>query len=182
MNGNFPASLIFVWQPGFDDPADGYHVSPHDPGKGTFGAVIEATWKDAVDAGIVVGLLAQASRAQLRLVLQSKFWGTLCDTLPAGIDLLYFNGLVMSGHFPRIVQQCVGFMGDDDVDGRIGGESLAAIRACHPPTLIKAISGAHYQYLTTLAIWKLEQGGWTHRLRLAQSAALALADSALAST
>lgn len=180
MRANFPAGLNFIWQPGFDDPGDGYHVSPHDPGKGTAGGVIEATWSEAVKAGIVVGLLAKASQAQLRLVLQAKFWGTLCDNLPNGLDLLYFNGIVMSGHFPKVVQQCLGFMGDDDVDGNVGPITLAAIRAAHPQTLIKAISGSHYQYLTTLAIWGLEKNGWTHRLRLAQSAALVLANSAVA--
>lgn len=182
MNGNFPAGLALIWQPGFDDPADGYHVTPNDPGKGTSGGVIQVTWDAAVDAGIVSGLLVKASTAQLKLVLQNKFWGTLCDKLPNGLDVLYFNGTVMSGHFPKIVQQCLGFMGDDEVDGDIGPITLKAIRAAHTATLIRAISGAHYQYLTTLAIWKLEQGGWTHRLRLVQSAALALADSALAST
>lgn len=180
MNGNFSAALGFVWQPGLDDPKDGYHVSPHDPGEGTFGGVIQETWKNAVEAGIVIGLLSKASPAQLKLVLQAKFWGSLCDALPNGLDLLYFNGLMMSGHYPKLMQQCLGFMGEDDVDGWIGPVTLKAIRASDPATLINALSGAHYAYLTTLSIWPDFKGGWTHRLKLAQPAALALTDAGIA--
>ena len=48
---NFPTALAFVWQPGYDDPATGYHVTPGDAGGGTLGGVIEATWAKAVAQG-----------------------------------------------------------------------------------------------------------------------------------
>lgn len=177
MNDNFSSALAFIWQKGLDDPSDGPHSTVGDAGGLTVGGVTQATWNSAVTAGIVVGVLGKASTPQLRLVLQAKFWGSLCDALPHGIDLLYFNGIVMSGHFPRLVQQCCGFMGDD-VDGWIGPESLKTIRSREPETFIDAVSGAHYQYLTTLAGWAEFGGGWTHRLKLAQTAARALADAA----
>lgn len=178
MTGNFAAALAFIWQAGLDSPHDGPHTSAHDPGGLTNGGVTHETWDNAVAARIVVGALDKATIAQLSLVLQTKFWGALCDQLPHGIDLLYFNGIVMSSHFPRIVQQCCGFMGEKNVDGWIGPVTLKVIRAREPETFIDAVSGSHYQYLTTLAIWKLNEGGWTHRLKLAQTAARALADAA----
>lgn len=177
MTGNFAAALAFIWQAGLDSPEDGPHSTAHDAGGLTFGGVTQSTWDNAVAAGIVVGLLDKARTGQLSAVLRVKFWGSLCDALPHGIDLLYFNGVVMSGHFPRIVQQCCGFMGAD-VDGWIGPVTMKVIRAREPETFLDAVTGCHYAYLTTLDAWPTFGGGWTHRLQLAQIAARALADGA----
>jgi lysozyme family protein len=182
---NFPAGLAFVWARGRDSPQDGYHATPGDPGGGTFGGVIEATWADAVRVGIVKGLLAKAMIAQLTIVLQLKFWGDTCDSLPAGLDLLLFNGRMMSGEFPKLFQQCLGFMGHEDVDGWIGPDTLRAVRGRDPATLIDAVSGVHYAYLETLPTWAefggAEHGdGWTGRLKAAQAAAQAMAGKVVA--
>jgi lysozyme family protein len=174
---NFPVALAFVWRAGFDDPADGYHATPGDPGGGTFGGVIEATWADAIKAGIVGGTLAKASTAQLSAVLKTKFWGVTCDSLPDGVDLLMFNGRMMSGHFPWLYQQCCGFMGED-VDGWIGPETLKTSRSRDPETLIDAVSGVHFAYLRGLPTWAEFGGGWTTRLEAAQTTARAMADAA----
>jgi lysozyme family protein len=178
---NFDAGLAFVWRKGFDDPADGYHVTPGDTGGGTFGGVIEATWANAVTAGIVQGVLAKATLLQLSTVLRVKFWGTICDTLPDGVDLLVFNGTMMTGHFAKLFQQCCGFIGADDVDGWIGPETLKQARARDPATLIDAVSGVHCGYLETLAGWPKFGGaangdGWTGRLKAAQTTAHAMID------
>lgn len=175
---NFCAALGFVWQMPFDSPRQGYHTSPGDPGLGTKGGVIEATWANAVAAGIVSGTLAAATDAQLTAVLKVKFWGTTCDDLPHGIDLLFFNGRMMSGHFPSLMQQCCGFMGADDVDNWIGPKSLAVIRSRDPETFIDAVSGAHHAYLRSLDNWAANANGWTTRLKAAQALAVALADKA----
>lgn len=174
MNENFNASLALVWRAGFDSPLDGYHVTPGDSGGGTNGGVIQATWDSAVSAGIVRGALGVATVSQLTAVLKAKFWGTTCDALPHGIDLLYFNGLVMSGGYPKLLQQCLGFMAAD-VDGWIGPVSLRAMRARDPETLIDALSGAHYAYLTRLPAFAEFGDGWTIRLKAAQAAGHALA-------
>ncbi len=161
----------------FDSPLQGYHVTPHDPGGGTLGGVTEATWKGAVTAGIVKGALKDASIPQLSAVLRIKFWGITCDALPHGVDLLYFNGVMMTGRFPKLFQQCLGFMGDD-IDGWIGPQSLVKTRARDPQTMIDAVSGAHAAYLATLDGWSHFGNGWTIRLKAAQAAALAMADAA----
>jgi lysozyme family protein len=179
MNDNWPAALAFVWARGRDSPQDGYHVTPGDKGLGTFGGVTQATWDDAVKAGIVRGMLAVATIAQLSAVLQKKVWEPTCDELPHGLDLLYFNGHMMSGYYPKLLQQGLGMMGDDDVDGWIGPESLKAVRARDVPTLIDALSGIHWNYLTRLDEWAKFGGGWTTRLRAAQVAAHGLADGSV---
>ncbi len=173
MKENYAKALAFVWQSGLDDPADGYHVTPGDPGKGTKGGVIQATWNNAVSAGLVHGTLADASNDSLSRVLQAKFWQPICDELPDGVDLLYFNGLMMTGSFPRLFQQCLGLMGDD-VDGWVGPVTLKTVRSREPETLIAAVSGVHYAYLTQLSTWSQFGNGWTARLQRARTAALAL--------
>lgn len=170
---NFNAFLTFVWAPNRDTPDDGYHVSPNDPGGGTFGGVIEATWQTAVLDGLVKGALRDATRDQLSTVLRRKFWGVACDTLPPGIDFLLGNGRMMSGAFPKIFQSCLGFVGDD-VDGDIGTMTVGVALHAAPATLANALTGAHYRYISELSAWPEFGGGWTLRLQAARQMALSM--------
>ena len=174
MQANFDIALDFVWASGRDSPQDGYHVSPDDPGGGTFGGVIEATWTHAVACSTVSGQLCDADTTQLSAVLRVHFWGDICDRAPAGLDLLIFNGVMMTGMFPRLLQRCLGFT-RDDVDGFIGPLTQAAMAKADPLTLINAITGVHAGYLETLNVWPIFANGWTTRLLAAQQAAGALA-------
>jgi lysozyme family protein len=178
MNANFPASLEFVWRPGFDSPQDGYHKTQNDPGGGTFGGVTEVTWANAVRVGLVTGVLANATIKQLTSVYRELFWGSVCDDLPAGLDLLLFNGRMLTGRFPWLFQQCLGFIGADDVDGWIGPESLKVARSRDPETFIDSVCGSHAAYLSTLDTWPVFGNGWTARIRAVQIAARAMADGA----
>lgn len=175
---NYDASLAFVWRKGFDSPSDGFHITPGDPGGATKGGVIQTSWASAVRSGIVSGTLADATNEQLSAVLKIGFWGSVCDALPYGLDLLLFNGRMLTGHFPWLFQRCLGFMGDDDVDGWIGPESLKVTRSRDPETLIDAICGTHYAYLAALPTWPRFGGGWTTRLKAVQAAGRAMADAA----
>lgn len=176
MNDSFGLALAFVWQPGFDPPSDGDHVTPGDPGGETNGGVTATTWAAAVQSGIVKGALEAATRAQLAAVLRVNFWGAVCDALPPGLDLLFFNGRMMSGGFPKLLQQCVGMMGAD-VDGLIGANTIGVVDTSDARTLINALSGAHYAYLTRLKTWTEFSGGWTTRLVAAKAEALRLVGS-----
>lgn len=170
---NFAAALTFVWAPGRDSPDDGYHVTPGDSGGGTFGGVIEDTWQAAFRDGLVRGTLRAATRDQLSTVLRRQFWGKACDSLPAGIDFLLFNGRMQSGGYPRIFQSCLGFV-DDDVDGDIGPQTISAALSAAPVTFANALTGAHYRYISELDSWPLFSGGWTTRLQAARQMALSM--------
>jgi lysozyme family protein len=170
---NFEPALAFVWLPGYDDPADGYHTTTGDMGGGTLGGVIEATWAKALNQGIVEGLLANASPAQLEAVLKADFWGPACDALPPGLDLALFNGRMMSGFYGHLFQQALGFTGLD-VDGIIGQQTVAAAKARDPVSLLWTLTGVHYAYLTGLVGWDEFGRGWTKRLLAARSVALNL--------
>lgn len=171
MTSNFPAALEFVWRDGFDSPADGYHVTLGDPGGGTFGGVIEATWATAVSKGLVSGSLRNASTEQLTAVLKMQFWGIACSALPNGVDLMLFNGRMMSGHYPFIFQTLLGFIGDD-VDGDIGPMTLSKAVTVDPATFIRSLHGSHYAYLQTLTAWPKFGAGWTTRLKAVCTTAL----------
>ena len=172
-SSNFPAFLSFVWQPNYDSPAQGYHVTPGDSGGGTYGGVIETTWAGAVARGMVTGVLRNATRNQLSLVLRDEFWGSVCDALPSGIDLMLGNGRMMTGAYPKIFQRCLGLTGSD-VDGNIGDETLRVAQQADATTLISALTGAHYAYLANLRTWSEFGAGWTTRISAARNAALAL--------
>nr|WP_294566946.1 glycosyl hydrolase 108 family protein [uncultured Rhodopila sp.] len=174
----FAVSLDFVWQRGFDSPRDGYHVTPGDSGGGTKGGVIEKTWRGCVAKGLVAGALATATDAQLATVLRHECWGAACDGLPAPIAFLLFNGRMMSGHYPKIFQACLGLTGDDDVDGDIGPETLALVPGAHVPTLMRALVGSHFAYCRSLAAWPEFHGGWTTRLNAAREFAATLVNPA----
>lgn len=170
---NFQDALAFVWAPGRDSPDDGFHVTPNDPGGATFGGVIEATWEAACHRGLVSGLLRNATRDQLAAILKDQFWGPVCDALPTGIDLLLFNGRMMSGGYPKIFQSCLGLIGDD-VDGYIGPQTMAVAASAAPVTLANALTGAHYTYLRALFAWPDFGKGWTTRLQAARMTALGM--------
>jgi lysozyme family protein len=173
---NFSAALAFVWRPEYDSPDQGYHVTVGDSGGGTLGGVIGATWSDAVKQGLVMGQLKNATRAQLSTVLLGKFWGPACNALPAGLDFALFNGRMMSGGYPRLFQQALGFTGDD-VDGDIGDQSIAVALNRDPKTLLACLTGVHYGYLTKLDGWAEFKDGWTHRLLAARELALQLSQA-----
>jgi lysozyme family protein len=175
---NYDEALHFVWAPGRDNPRDGYHVTPGDPGGGTCGGVTEATWARAVADGLVSGTLRTASLEDLSLVLRRYFWGSACDAMPSGIDLLVFNGCMMTGYYAHLLQQCLGMIGAS-VDGMIGKQTLSAIRMADADTLIDALTGVHYAYLTRLPTWPRFGAGWASRVEAAGALASLLSTRAL---
>lgn len=171
---NFATGLNYVWLPQNDSPTQGYHVTPGDAGLGTFGGVIEATWRGAVANKLVSGTLKTATIKQLSDVLKFEFWEPACDSLPPGLDLCLFNGRMMSGGYEKLFQEALGFTGSDNVDGWIGPMTVKTASDRDAVTLIHALHGAHYAYLTRLDGWAQFGLGWSRRLDGACAAALAL--------
>lgn len=174
--GNFSKFLAFVWPEdgGYDSPKQGYHVTKGDPGGGTFGGVTEQAWWVATERDLVTGELSAATRADLSAILEVDAWGTVCDDLPSGLDVLVANGVMMTGQFVHIFQSCLGFIGAD-VDGIFGPDTLGVAHSRDTVTLINAVHGAHYRYLTGLgAEWTEFGRGWTARLVGAHALALSM--------
>lgn len=175
---NFDACLAFVWRPGHDCPSDGTVTTPGDPGGATHGGVTQATWDHALAVGLVHGTLADATLEKLADVLEATCWRPICPAVPAGLDLMLFNGCMLTGSYRRITQQCLGLVGAD-VDGWIGPITLGKINRAHPPTLIDALTGAHYAYLHDLrGLWPRFGTGWTSRILAARALAQTMAAKA----
>jgi lysozyme family protein len=173
---NFGAFISFVWPKNgdFDSPLQGYHVTPGDPGGGTKGGVIETTWAHYLGTGLVTGALSAASDAQLELVLKAAAWGSVCDALPSGLDLMVANGRMMSGYYPEIFQQTLGFTGKA-VDGSLGPITLARAKAVPLAATITSLAANHEKYLQRLSTWTEFGKGWTRRIEACKTASLALA-------
>jgi lysozyme family protein len=183
MQANFQAFVDLVWPANgdFDSPRQGYHVTPGDTGGGTYGGIIETTWHTCQARGIVPATVAlkSATLPELTAALNFSSWGTIGDALPSGVDVLVANGRMMSGYYPELFQQCLGFIGDD-VDGNIGDETIKMANELGARTMIYALTGRHYAYLSTqlsASEWKEFGSGWTRRLLAAKAAALALLPS-----
>jgi lysozyme family protein len=112
-------------------------------------ALPEATWENAARVGIIRGAnaLRSATIDQLSTILRVKYWGDACAGLPAGLDLLVFNGRMMSGQYPKLFQASLGLFGAEDCDGWIGPETIAAAKARDAATVIEALTAIHYSYL-----------------------------------
>ena len=175
MKENFSAFLALVWPADgdFDSPLGGYHVTPGDPGGGTKGGVIEATWALYVARGVVTGTLQDATDPQLEAVLRADAWGSVGDALPGGLDVLIANGRMMTGHYAAIVEQCLGWTGAD-VNNSIGPNDMKRLGGSDTRTLIEALHGNHYRYLASLTTWGEFGDGWTRRLVAARDVALHL--------
>jgi lysozyme family protein len=173
---NFARFLTVAWPANgdFDSPQQSYHITPGDPGGGTFGGVTEATWAECQREGLVHGPLSDQKHPwpQLQAVLQAKCWGSVCDELPDGVDIMVANGRMMTGFYPQLLQQCLGFIGTD-VDGVIGPDTLDTTDQRDPLTLVNALHGRHYTYLASLPTWAEFGNGWTRRLVAVHAAALA---------
>jgi lysozyme family protein len=172
MIGGYQTARAFVWLPQHDAPAQGYHYTTYDTGGPTLGGITQETWSEAVAKKIVAGDLARATNEQLSKILQVEFWGPVCDALPLGLDLLFFNGRMMTGRYPQLFQQALGFVGGD-VDGSIGAKTLEAAQLRDSETLIHALTGFHVAYLRSLGTWNRFGNGWTDRLLLARDTAIA---------
>ncbi len=166
MEQNFDAFISLVWPENgdYDSPKQGYHVTPGDSGGGTYGGVIEATWSHYVAVGLVRGTLRGASEADLRAVLRVAAWGSVCDQLPTGLDVLVANGRMMTGHYGALLQQSLGLVGDD-VDGDLGPYTIKAANDFPSVAgLMLSLNGAHYAYLKGLSSWPEFGKGWARRL------------------
>jgi lysozyme family protein len=170
MHDNFARALKFVWQPQFDGQP--YHVTPHDPGRGTSWGVTEQTWKTAIHQGIVDrGLLAEATIPQLATILRVLTWNPIQgDELPDGVDLVMFDIAMMSGvgRAAMILQRCVG----TKPDGHIGPITLNAAIMMEPHGLISALTTEDKSFMASLHAATYFGRGWASRANACQTEAL----------
>jgi lysozyme family protein len=153
-------ALNFVWRPENDGQA--FHITANDPGKGTSWGVTEATWGEAVGLGLVRGALSDASKDDLGKVLKALFWDKCqCDGMDPAIGVVVFNMAMVCGvgGASKILQRAVGA----DVDGQIGPQTLAMVKAHDPASLVTLLTARDVQFFDSLSNEPWFHDGWDQR-------------------
>lgn len=149
----------------------GFSNDSQDPGNWTGGKVGVGTLrgtKYGISAGAYPNIdIANLTIAQARAYYKADYWApTSCDSLPAPVALMVFDGAVNSGFktSAKWLQSAV----DAYVDGNIGPQTLAAVRssvAAHgADALCAEILSQRIVYDASLGNWKTEGLGWARRI------------------
>jgi len=169
MQDNFNASLAAVlkWEGGNDD-------DPVDRGGRTSRGITQReydAWRD--EKGLPRLDVWQAPQSDIERIYHDEYWEPLCDSLPVGIDYLYFDMAVNAGPYRATVllQRALG-VGDD---GRIGPITRAAIKGANPTVLISDFTTAKENFYASIVRAHPEQRkfyrGWINRVQDAEKIA-----------
>jgi lysozyme family protein len=107
--------------------------------------------------------LRAISDADLRAIYRKGYWDKVRgDDLPAGLDMVAFDGAVNSGpsRGARWVQQSLGVT----VDGKVGPETIAYARASDASLAIDLACDARLMFLRGLKTWPVFGAGWGRRV------------------
>lgn len=160
--GNFEACMAVV------KPYEGGYVNhPKDPGGETnYGISKRAfpnlniknlTWTDALK------------------IYRKSYWEPIKgELLPKGVDLVVLDPAINSGvsRGAKLLQASVAGL---KVDGVIGVQTLAAVRASDPIKVIQQVSHRRLSFLQSLSTWKTFSRGWSARVAGVEIAAVKMA-------
>lgn len=121
-------------------------------------------------------------RFEVEAIYRLQYWVKVRgDDLPAGIDLVVFDGAVNSGPLQSVKWLQAALGGGVRIDGVLGEASLAAVRA-HPDhdALVAAICAIRMRFLKALRTWPTFGRGWTSRVMHVKGSGQALATGSVA--
>lgn len=175
MKDNFDKCLEFVL-----DIEGGFSDNPKDPGGPTFNGITQRTFNAAVAQNkwppralsSATGL-SDTWKSQRDQIYRDQYWDSIKgDDLPAGVDLVLFDGSVNSGasQSVKFLQKALGVT----TDGQIGQMTLAALSAILYPRLIEKICEARRDFLRANKNFSTFGKGWMARVDHLQSTAIAM--------
>jgi len=141
----------------------GWADHPRDPGGATMKGVTIGTYAQFKGRKVTKEELRNISDADLRTIYRRNYWDKVRgDDLPAGLDLVAFDGAVNSGpaRGARWVQQGLGVT----ADGKIGHATIAAAKAVPASSAIAASCDARLEFLHRLKTWPTFGKGWQRRV------------------
>ncbi len=147
---------------------------PQDPGGATMKGITLATFRRYVDRKATKDDLRNITQAQLQDVYKRHYWNAVrADDLPDGVDYAAFDFAVNSGpsRAARYLQAAVGVR----QDGKIGPQTIAAVKACMAPTVINDLCDRRMAFLRGLETWPTFRKGWTSRVTDVRAKALQMA-------
>jgi len=155
---NFARALTAVLkhEGGFSDHKD-------DPGGATNKGITIATYRAYVKKGGSVQDLKNITDLEVATVYRKHYWDAVKgDALPSGVDYAVFDLAVNSG--PRraitMLQKTVGAT----ADGAIGPETMSAVLAHTPGSVVDQLCAKRLAWLKTLSTWKTFGKGWSSRV------------------
>jgi lysozyme family protein len=168
MDRNFQRSLSLVLR-----HEGGWSDHKKDPGGATMKGVTLATFRLHVDATATKDDLRNITNAQLATVYRKHYWDAIRgDDLPNGVDYAVFDFAVNSGtsRAARYLQAAVNIR----QDGKIGPQTLAAVKGMMASTLIHEICDKRMDFLRGLKTWPTFGKGWTRRVSEVRQTALSM--------
>ena len=159
----------------------GWADHPRDPGGATMKGVTIGTYAQFKGRKVTKDELRNISDADLRTIYRRNYWDKVRgDDLPAGLDLVAFDGAVNSGpaRGARWLQQGVGVA----ADGKIGPATIAAAKAAPVSPAIAASCDARLEFLHRLKTWPTFGRGWQSRVDDIRRQAVAMATTPVAAS
>lgn len=166
MKHNFDASLKYVLA-----HEGGFVNHPADPGGMTNLGVTKAVWEEWIGHPVDEKAMRALTPEMVSPMYKRRYWDKAgCNDLPEGIDYFVFDTAVNSGpgRAIKLLQGCV----NADVDGLLGPETLAAVKAFDRKQLIQDYAKRRLSYLTELKNWPVFGKGWGNRVNRVEQISL----------
>ena len=151
----------------------GWSDHPKDPGGATMKGVTLDTYR-RWRPGATKAQLRAITDAEVAAIYRKGYWDAVnADDLPAGLDLVAFDGAINSGpsRGAKWLQAGVGVK----QDGKVGPATIAAARAYDTRTAVNRACDARLAFLRTLGTWPTFGKGWSRRVASVRSTALDMA-------
>lgn len=169
---NYPAVMAEVRK-----HEGGYVDHKKDPGGATNMGITFNTLKDWRKRPITKADVKALTWTEAQDIYRAKYWNPIQgDLLPAGPDLAVMDFGVNSGTSRSVknLQMVVGLTGKQ-VDGRVGGGTLKAVKACPPVEVVKALCERRMGFLRGLKTWGTFYKGWSRRVASVEAVGVAMA-------
>lgn len=169
MKANFEACLAEILK-----HEGGWADHPKDPGGATMKGVTIGTFERYKKRKVTKDELRNISDFDLQLIYRKEYWDAVRgDDLPAGLDLVAFDGAVNSGpnRGAKWLQAALGVT----ADGKIGPATLAAARNADADETIRSACAIRLHFLRGLSTWPTFGRGWQRRVTEVEAAALRMA-------
>lgn len=157
----------------------GWADHPKDPGGATMNGVTIGTYAQFKGRKVTKDELRNISDADLRAIYRRNYWNKVRgDDLPAGLDLVAFDGAVNSGpsRGARWLQHGVGAL----PDGKIGPETVRAATITNAVQAVGRACDARLSFLRSLKTWATFGKGWSSRVEDIRAKAVVMAQPASA--
>ncbi|HET8888280.1 MAG TPA: glycosyl hydrolase 108 family protein [Candidatus Angelobacter sp.] len=164
MTGNFDNVLKFLLS-----DEGGFSNDPRDPGGMTNLGVTKRVWEAFVGHPVDETAMRALTPADVAPLYRQNYWNRVhCDDLPVGVDYAVMDYAVNSGtsRAARTLQRACGVADD----GAIGPETIDAVNAADPVTLIDNICDQRLAFLQSLPTFDTFGRGWTARVQRVKTA------------